>query len=84
MTLYIHAYSLINALGRGKDEVSAALEVWRIRGASPLDGERWTLVDGRTSPVGRVRHPLPAVTITPCDSRNNRLLLARWPISKTK
>ncbi|WP_421248701.1 beta-ketoacyl-[acyl-carrier-protein] synthase family protein [Aeromonas jandaei] len=76
MTLYIHAYSLINALGRGKDEVSAALEAWRTRGASPLDGERWTQVDGRTSPVGRVRHPLPAVTITPYDSRNNRLLLA--------
>ncbi|MGN5114184.1 beta-ketoacyl-[acyl-carrier-protein] synthase family protein [Aeromonas jandaei] len=76
MTLYIHAYSLINALGRGKDEVSAALEAWRIRGASPLDGERWTLVDGRTSPVGRVRHLLPAVTIAPYDSRNNRLLLA--------
>ena len=76
MTLYIHAYSLINALGRGKDEVSAALEAWRTRGASPLDGERWTLVDGRTSPVGRVRHPLPAVTIAPYDSRNNRLLLA--------
>ena len=76
MTLYIHAYSLINALGRGKDEVSAALEAWRTRGASPLDGERWTLVDGRTSPVGRVCHPLPAVTITPYDSRNNRLLLA--------
>ncbi|WP_323064437.1 beta-ketoacyl-[acyl-carrier-protein] synthase family protein [Aeromonas jandaei] len=76
MTLYIHAYSLINALGRGKDEVSAALEAWRTRGASPLDGERWTLVDGRTSPVGRVRQPLPAVTIAPYDSRNNRLLLA--------
>nr|WP_279506864.1 beta-ketoacyl synthase N-terminal-like domain-containing protein [Aeromonas veronii] len=76
MTLYIHAYSLINALGRGKDEVSAALEAWRTHGTSPLDGERWTLVDGRTSPVGRVCHPLPAVTITPCDSRNNRLLLA--------
>ncbi|MGL6626188.1 beta-ketoacyl-[acyl-carrier-protein] synthase family protein [Aeromonas jandaei] len=76
MTLYIHAYSLINALGRGKDEVSAALEAWRTRGASPLDGERWTLVDGRTSPVGRVCHPLPAVTIAPYDSRNNRLLLA--------
>ncbi|MBL0440137.1 beta-ketoacyl-[acyl-carrier-protein] synthase family protein [Aeromonas veronii] len=76
MTLYIHAYSLINALGRGKDEVSAALEAWRTRGASPLDGERWTLVDGRTSPVGRVHHPLPAVTISPYDSRNNRLLLA--------
>lgn len=76
MTLYIHAYSLINALGRGKDEVSTALEAWRTRGASPLDGERWTLVDGRTSPVGRVRHPLPAVTIAPYDSRNNRLLLA--------
>lgn len=75
MTLYIHAYSLINALGRGKDEVSAALEAWRTRGASPLDGERWTLVDGRTSPVGRVRQPLPAVTIAPYDSRNNRLLL---------
>ena len=76
MTLYIHAYSLINALGRGKDEVSAALEAWRTGGASPLDGEHWTLVDGRTSPVGRVRHPLPAVTIAPYDSRNNRLLLA--------
>ncbi|MFB2830858.1 beta-ketoacyl-[acyl-carrier-protein] synthase family protein [Aeromonas jandaei] len=76
MTLYIHAYSLINALGRGKDEVSAALEAWRTRGASPLDGERWTLVDGRTSPVGRVHQPLPAVTIAPYDSRNNRLLLA--------
>ncbi|KAB0670050.1 beta-ketoacyl-[acyl-carrier-protein] synthase family protein [Aeromonas veronii] len=76
MTLYIHAYSLINALGRGKDEVSAALEAWRTRGASPLDGERWTLVDGRTSPVGRVRQPLPAVTHPPYDSRNNRLLLA--------
>ncbi|WP_421194286.1 beta-ketoacyl-[acyl-carrier-protein] synthase family protein [Aeromonas jandaei] len=76
MTLYIHAYSLINALGRGKDEVSAALEAWRTRGTSPLDGERWTLVDGRTSPVGRVHQPLPAVTIAPCDSRNNRLLLA--------
>lgn len=76
MTLYIHAYSLINALGRGKDEVSAALEAWRTRGDSPLDGEHWTLVDSRTSPVGRVRHPLPAVTITPYDSRNNRLLLA--------
>ncbi|TNJ14293.1 beta-ketoacyl-[acyl-carrier-protein] synthase II [Aeromonas sobria] len=76
MTLYIHAYSLINALGRGKDEVSAALEAWRTRGASPLDGERWTLVDGRTSPVGRVCHPLPAVTHSPYDSRNNRLLLA--------
>lgn len=76
MTLYIHAYSLINALGRGKDEVSAALEAWRTRGASPLDGERWTLVDGRTSPVGRVLHPLPAVTHPPYDSRNNRLLLA--------
>lgn len=75
MTLYIHAYSLINALGRGKDDVSAALEAWRTRGASPLDGERWTLVDGRTSPVGRVRQPLPAVTIAPYDSRNNRLLL---------
>ncbi|MFQ2149401.1 beta-ketoacyl-[acyl-carrier-protein] synthase family protein [Aeromonas jandaei] len=76
MTLYIHAYSLINALGRGKDEVSAALEAWRTHGTSPLDGERWTLVDGRTSPVGRVRQPLPAVTIAPYDSRNNRLLLA--------
>ncbi|MFE8711109.1 beta-ketoacyl-[acyl-carrier-protein] synthase family protein [Aeromonas allosaccharophila] len=76
MTLYIHAYSLINALGRGKDEVSAALEAWRTRGTSPLDGERWTLVDGRTSPVGRVHHPLPAATIAPYDSRNNRLLLA--------
>ncbi|WAG06779.1 beta-ketoacyl-[acyl-carrier-protein] synthase family protein [Aeromonas jandaei] len=76
MTLYIHAYSLINALGRGKDEVSAALEAWRTRGDSPLDGERWTLVDGRTSPVGRVRQPLPAVTIAPYDSHNNRLLLA--------
>lgn len=76
MTLYIHAYSLINALGRGKDEVSAALEAWRTHGTSPLDGERWTLVDGRTSPVGRVCHPLPAVTIAPYDSRNNRLLLA--------
>ncbi|WP_148611423.1 beta-ketoacyl-[acyl-carrier-protein] synthase family protein [Aeromonas sobria] len=76
MTLYIHAYSLINALGRGKDEVSAALEAWRTRCASPLDDERWTLVDGRTSPVGRVCHPLPAVTIAPYDSRNNRLLLA--------
>ncbi|MGL5177599.1 MAG: beta-ketoacyl-ACP synthase, partial [Aeromonas veronii] len=76
MTLYIHAYSLINALGRGKDEVSAALEAWRTRGDSPLDGERWTLVDGRISPVGRVHHPLPAVTIVPYDSRNNRLLLA--------
>ena len=76
MTLYIRTYSLINALGRGKDEVSAALEAWRTRGASPLDGERWTLVDGRTSPVGRVCHPLPAVTRPPYDSRNNRLLLA--------
>lgn len=76
MTLYIHAYSLINALGRGKDEVSAALEAWRTRGTSPLDGEHWTLVDDRTSPVGRVRQPLPAVTIAPYDSRNNRLLLA--------
>ncbi|WP_421262426.1 beta-ketoacyl-[acyl-carrier-protein] synthase family protein [Aeromonas jandaei] len=76
MTLYIHAYSLINALGRGKDEVSAALEAWRTGGASPLDGEHWTLVDGRTSPVGRVCHQLPAVTIAPYDSRNNRLLLA--------
>ncbi|MGY3925179.1 beta-ketoacyl-[acyl-carrier-protein] synthase family protein [Aeromonas jandaei] len=76
MTLYIHAYSLINALGRGKDEVSAALEAWRTHGTSPLDGERWTLIDGRTSPVGRVRQPLPAVAIAPYDSRNNRLLLA--------
>lgn len=76
MTLYVHAYSLINALGRGKAAVCDALSAWHSRAESPLDKEHWTLVDGRTSPVGRVSIPLPEVAQPRHDSRNNQLLLA--------
>lgn len=76
MTPYIHGYALVCALGQGKDEVVSALANWQGAGVSALDNARWTLTDGRTSPVGRVEGELPQVPLARHASRNNQLLLA--------
>ncbi|MGV8843033.1 MAG: beta-ketoacyl-[acyl-carrier-protein] synthase family protein [Pseudomonas sp.] len=74
MSAYLNALGLICALGRGKQEVGAALSAGDSSGMRVED--HW--LPGRSLPVGAVQAALPDMPahLAQHDTRNNRLLLA--------
>ena len=72
--VYLSALGLVNALGRGKDEVARGLFQGGTAGMVLEDG--W--IPGRAARVGRVRDPLPGLPPAEArdESRTSRLILA--------
>lgn len=75
MTAYLNALGVICSLGRGAQEVAAALFAGDASGIRPQAG--WA--PGRSLPLGAVHHalpPIPPALAATRDNRANRLLLA--------
>lgn len=74
MTLYLNALGIVNALGRGKQQVAANLFAGSRAGMVSRDD----LIPGRSVRVGVVEGSLPSVPddLAHLDCRNNRLALA--------
>ena len=78
---FLSALGMVNALGRGVDEIAGSLAVGDTSGVIPVDG----LLQSGPARVGKVCAELPEIPaeLAEFSSRNNRLLLAAlgeiWP-----
>jgi 3-oxoacyl-[acyl-carrier-protein] synthase-1 len=74
MRLYLNALGIVNALGRGKQQVAENLFAGSRAGMITRDD----LIPGRSVRVGAVEGPLPCLPdhLAHLDCRNNRLMLA--------